>query len=461
MKVQWKKSIPKSKFLIHILMTTLSLSACSMFGSSSGNTQSGSGRESSVAEEESDSIGTSIILTGPGSFDSADTAVLVSKNENDGTVTLLNLELGRKYTLSVEGTTTLYDKYGQAVSLEQIKEGDIVDVTFLKSKKRLTSMQLSSQAWNYESVSRYEIDMGRQDMIIGHDIYKIAKNTLFFSDGKRIELMDLNAADVLTMKGLGSSVLSVYVERGHGYLRLVNDENFIGGWIEIGQSSIQRITEDMLLTVPEGSYQIAISHKGGGGVKDVIVNRHEEISLDIGDLDVAKAQYGTVIFSLSPSAATLYVDGTKVDTSQPVVLEYGIHQLIAKADGYESVTSYLKVGQESAGIDITLDALSTTGDDKNDDSNNSDKDDDAITATSYYKVYIDAPEGAEVYLNGNYVGISPCNFKKTTGSHIITLRKSGYETRSYTVQIDQEEKDISYSFADLVKSETTSTESTE
>ena len=72
------------------------------------------------------------------------------------------------------------------------------------------------------------------------------------------------------------------------------------------------------------------------------------------------------------------------------------------------------------------------------------------TTTTYYRVHIDAPEKVEVYLDGNYVGISPCSFKKTSGSHVITLRKTGYETRSYTVQVDEEEKDVSYSFVDLI-----------
>jgi hypothetical protein len=36
---------------------------------------------------------------------------------------------------------------------------------------------------------------------------------------------------------------------------------------------------------------------------------------------------------------------------------------------------------------------------------------------------------------------------------VITLRKTGYTTRSYTIQVDSEEKDISYSFADLEATE--------
>ena len=80
----------------------------------------------------------------------------------------------------------------------------------------------------------------------------------------------------------------------------------------------------------------------------------------------------------------------------------------------------------------------------------------ADTTTTYNRVHIDAPENVEEDLDGNYVGISPCSFKKTSGSHVITLRKSGYETRSYTVQVDDEQKDVSYSFVDLTVSSQTS-----
>lgn len=444
-----KRMIKRNLIFMLLLLTTMSLSACAMLDQGGDNTLDLSAGQPSVQQNNQKISDTGFVISGPGSYDSADTAVLLDKNDN--TVTLLNLRLGRKYTLSVEGTSTLYDKYGEAISLDQMAKGDIVDVTFQKSQKRLNSMQLSAQAWTYENISRYEINNIKNDITIGDDIYKLSKETLFLSGGRQIEQMDLNEADMLTIKGIDTKVLSVRVEKGHGYLRLVNDENFIGGWIEVGQSQIRKITEDMLLTVPEGSYQVLISNKGGGGVKDVIINRNEETSLDIGDLEVAETQYGTVIFSLSPSKTSLYIDSELVDASGPVTLEYGIHQLIAKADGYKTITTYIKVGQASAGLDITLDSMNSEEEEEDEASS------DSTTTSSYYKVYVDAPEGAEVYLDGNYVGISPCSFRKTTGAHTITLRKSGYETRSYTVQIDDEEKDLSYSFADLTVSAGTQT----
>ncbi len=389
------------------------------------------------------------MVTGPDSFDSADTAILVDKDEKEGKVTFLNLVLGKRYTLTMDGTTRLYDKYGDAVAIGQIEVGDIVDVTFLKSRKHLTTMKLSASAWIYGNVERYEMDFVRGEMSIGSEVYKLTSNTQYVSEGRSIEAMDLNPEDVLEVQGIDKQVLSVRVEKGHGYLRLTNDENFVGGWIEIGKTKIQRITEDMLLLVPEGNYQVSISHRGGGGTKSVAIRRDEETTLDIGDLEIPEPQTGMVVFSLTPPDAELYVDGEKAEASTPVVLEYGLHQIIVRAEGYQSITQYIRVAQESVGINVSLDTVAGAEEQEKDQDEDSSSSSEADTTTNYYKVYVDAPEGAEVYLDGNYVGISPCSFKKVAGVHVLILRKSGFETKSVTIQLDDSDKDMSYSFADL------------
>ena len=364
-----------------------------------------------------DRVDTGFVVTGPNSFDSADTAILVGRDEKENTMTFLNLDIGRKYTLSMDGTTRMYDRHGGVISLNQLHMGDIVDVTFLKSKKHLTTLQLSSRAWSISNVERYEMNSARNEISIGSQVYKLTSNTQYFSEGRNIDFMDLNVSDVLSFQGIDNQILTVLVEKGHGYLRLVNDENFVGGWIEIGQSQIRKITEDMLLTVPEGSYQVNVTNRGGGGMKSVKISRNEETELDVGDLKIPEPQSGVVLFSLTPSTADLYIDGSKVDASVPVTLEYGLHQLIARAEGYQSVTQYISVSQESTGINVVLDTTA-----REESTPPSDEPED--TTANYYKVYVDAPEGVEVYLDGNYVGVSPCSFRKTEGSHVITLRKT-------------------------------------
>ena len=120
--------------VILVIVTTLLFTACAnpfqtdMIGKE--NVQQAGGE--SASEETGERVDTGFILTGPDSYDSADTPVVVDINRDDMTVTFLNLDINRRYTLSVDGTTKFYDKYGESISLNQIQTGDIVDVTFLK-----------------------------------------------------------------------------------------------------------------------------------------------------------------------------------------------------------------------------------------------------------------------------------------------------------------------------------------
>lgn len=62
---------------------------------------------------------------------------------------------------------------------------------------------------------------------------------------------------------------------------------------------------------------------------------------------------------------------------------------------------------------------------------------------------IPTPAGVEVYWDGNYMGLAPLSFKKVAGTHVITLRKTGCETRSFTVTLTDSAENVSYSFDEL------------
>ena len=104
-----------------------------------------------------DIVNSGFVEAVPGSYDSMDTAVLVSKN-SDETLTFMNLETGKNYTLSYTGATTIWDKYGEAMSMAQLSEGAIVDVKFLKTKKKLADIALHKDAFTYTDVTKYEIN---------------------------------------------------------------------------------------------------------------------------------------------------------------------------------------------------------------------------------------------------------------------------------------------------------------
>ena len=476
-------------------------------------------KESAVEKPVQEAAPTQISITiGPDNYDSADTPIIIEKDDEKKTMTFFNIDVGKKYTLEYDGTTCFYDKYGKSLTPSQIVTGDIVDVKFLKSKKHLVSVQLSESSWSIKETERYSLNPKKHEITIGEDIYKISSDAVYFSEGKRVEERDIIETDTLSFQGIGNIVYSVSVEKGHGYLRLTGHQGFEGGWIEIGNSVISKVTEEMLITVPEGKYQVKISNEGTTAEKTVVINRNSESTVDFADVEFATPKTGTVLFSITPSKAKLFIDGEEADVSEGVELTYGLHQLICKADGYKTITQYLNVGQQAAGIDITLEKSdgeeqkeeeSTdkkdettdpdkktegegTGENKDNKDNKENKEgtenkdgegtngtqegsntesgetqnnttegsgtgentDNGSTpdvTTTYYKVYIDSPTDTEIYLDGAYVGICPCSFKKTEGLHVLTLSRDGYITRSYTIQVDGEDRDISFSFAELIK----------
>lgn len=433
-----------------IVMLTALITGCTSQASNIG-----------IAKDKKDNVvDTGFSVSTVGSYDSADTAVVMAVDPQNNAVTLMNMDASRQYTLYYDGTTYVEDKYGGPMTISQIRAGDVVDVNFLKGQRQIASIQLSPSAWIYDSIENYNLGGINKTASIGSATYSLPDDVVVLSEGKRAEVMDIVSQDVISVSGVDHKIYSIKVERGHGYLRLKNDQALIGGWIEVGNTVIKEISEDMLLVVPEGKYQVFLSNEGVSTTKDVIIERDKEVVLDVGDLEIVRDKTGKILLSVTPENAKVSIDGKSVDISSAIELPYGIHQVRLEAEGYDSLTKYIQVGSEYAKISFTLEKKRESTDDYSLSQNsledeNSNKDstvnEDTLNATTGNRVYIDAPKNVEVYLDSHYIGISPVSFRKTVGSHTITLRKSGYATKSYTIYLYNDGEDITYSFTDLEK----------
>ena len=236
---------------------------------------------------------------------------------------------------------------------------------------------------------------------------------------------------------MGHDIISIIVEAGHGYLDLNNEDALIGGWIEVGQSVIQEISPDMLLTVPEGSYAVRLTADGVEEMREVFIARNRETVLDLGNVELPASDSGKVSFVVRPESASVQVDGVDVNHLYTVILPLGIHQITAGASGYDTVSEYFEVKEgEASTVRITLNEASETSsatvsgnsvEEKQDETEKEKNDKPTVTVT--------APSGVEVYQDNRYMGVAPVTYSKTGGSHTITLRKTGYITRSYSVEI--------------------------
>lgn len=472
-----KKKIILALNLIWISMTILT--GCTLEASNTANAQELDGDISVFAEEQD--IPTYYYLP-VGTYDSADTAILENVDTVNRTVTLYNTYAGKTYTLRYDGTTYASDKYGTTMSMAQLSEGTIVNVNFLKSSKLLVDIQVSPEAWTYDNVTKYDLGGLNSTASIGDRTYALTEGVRVFSQGENTDLMSIVSGDSISVSGIGYDIYSIRVETGHGYVRLSNESSLIGGWIEIGNTVISQVSEDMLIPVPEGEYSVKMYNKYSSVSQDILVERNQEVILDCSDIVAPKDVYGSILFHVSPENAKLYLDGEEKNILSAVKATYGIHQIEVSASGYDTLTKYINVGTELSDITVRLDetreidvnendtsgdsnitvnnptvSSNTTGNQSNTNKNissnttsgNTLSGNKVVNANSGNRVYIYYPEGVEVYVDGVYQGLTPMSFKKVAGTHTLILKKSGYETKSYTIYLYDDGDDINISFSAL------------
>ena len=441
-------------------------------------------------------------------LEAQDTAVFLEYRERTGDIRLMSVDNGRTYTVSVNNLTTYEDNHGKVSVPELFETGMIVDAEISVHSKILNSLNQDPDAFTRRDVRDYEISLNRGIFSLDDGTnLRITENTAVFKNDKQVKATDISDDDVLLLRGIEPDLYSICIMSGYGHLRVEGGEYFDGGWVQVA-GMYKPVSEDMLLDVPEGEYDLVVSYKGRGGTKHVVVKRGQETTVDVSDLKGDLIKTGEIIFTIKPVEAEpeVKIDGKKVNYSEPVTLEYGVYQLEVSAEGFATIKEHIAVGSEVANIEIEL----TEGEGKKSASSNkasssssstkpataswnnmptslsgnnsygsstssstasgsrdSYQSSSSVSSTSSSsssssmqngtgssiiqgsRIYIDAPETAEVYFDGIYKGIVPCSFIKESGTHVITLRKDGYETRTFTVTIDTSSENETYSFSAL------------
>lgn len=393
-----------------------------------------------------------------------DTVVLIGKNPDEKKLTVRHLGEIDDFDLSYDQTVPFSNKYGDVITASELLNGEILNIIYSKHSKKVLNVQISDSTWSMSDISDYTIDDNRKIITIMGDNYQYGSDIAIYSNDEPARLMDITDMDTLTFKGYNRRVCSMIVNEGHGYLRIKNDAYFVGGFIEVGQKIIKPITEDMLLTVPEGRYKVRVTNRGYAGEENVIIERDKETVLDLAEIEVEEVAIGHVQFEITPDFAQLYIDGEITDYEERVPLEFGVHNIRVKAAGYETVETNIKVGDNYANVAIDLDEL-PEGEEEEEEEDEKDQNDveapadttdsstdssAAATISGTKKIYVESPGGAEVYLDGNYIGVAPVSTGKVTGSHSITLSQTGYQTKSYTIYVENDSNDVTLSFSELL-----------
>ena len=410
------------------------------------------------------------------------TAVVLETDKSGRTIRLYDIRENEEIILTYTGGTSLLDKYGQDISIDRVEVGLIVDIGYQSTKNRLIALRFSEKAWEYIGVNNMTIYPDDKMINIARTNYNYEEPYVIDGEGF-ISLDDLAIQDELTVRGIEETIWSVVVTKGHGTVRIKDYEAFIGGSLTVGYEAVSQISDNMTITIREGNYNLTVENGEYSGTKNVTVNRNEDTIVSVGDLGPEPVKYGKTSFEITPFGADLFIDKELTNYASPVELSYGEHNIEVSLGGYSTYQGDILVDFASKKLQIALPELQSRDNvsviewDETDDTdyedyndwdseqyddeedpeyidslvNDGDYEDDPIVDSDSL-IYIQNPTGASVYLNGEYKGVSPGSFQKVIGSHVLTLIKQGYQTKSYTVDIADDGLDTYISLPDLLSS---------
>lgn len=325
------------RYLLFLLFAALLLTGCQR-KYSSRNTSSGE-QETDKTEEESPAETEGLFL--------------ITGIDTEGkSIVLRNCTTLKEASYAYTGATYIRDKYGGNLTMSQISVGEIV--TIEGSQKKLTTIQISDKAFSYGDLHNFTLDVEHKILTVGNDSYYFDGNIVTAYKNSMISLGEISSQDTICLKGLGKQIYAIQVITGHGTIVLQNTEVFEGGYITVGNLLSQQITAEMRIEVAEGTHHITVANNGYGGSTDIIVEANRETAVNLEELKGEGPKFCTIQFHIVPENGTAYLNGEKIDVTQPMQVSYGVYRLSGEAEGYAAWSRILVVSSPEAEITIEL-----------------------------------------------------------------------------------------------------------
>lgn len=438
--------------------------------------------------------------------------IITAINLDTSTLTLQNLEDGSENDYLFTGATVTRTKYGRTISAALLKPGDFVRIAY-NDNNRLSSITGSDTVWTYKNIRNLIIDDSLKKITISDEIYRYDEQLRIISGDAFIGLSDLSTLDIFTVYGVDNYIYLIRVVSGHGWLTLDNAEDFVGGTLYYGRSDSAQITENTKLMLAEGEYEVTAENLSYSGSAVIKISRGKTSVFDLSGYGYTPQPQGTVHFTIVPEGADLYIDGIRTLYNEPVKLTYGEHTIEVELGGYTPYEGKIEVNRSDLTPFINLSAKpsptpyledilypedsdiyedyytdtenipsgadgeipDSTSDDSDDSSELPDSDTEPATPTPVPTLEpsptepakldennqgsadnllttIKCTDGTSVYIDNVYRGTingGQLVLRKECGTVVIKLELEGHITKSYTVTIEDDGNDASFTFPDM------------
>ena len=159
---------------------------------------------------------------------------------------------------------------------------------------------------------------------------------------------------------------------------------------------------EAICEMAHGQFTYKVEAKGFYPKEGQVTVNEKEHSLIVDGLNPIK---GKLSVHVNPYSAEVFVDGRSIgrSTLEPIELQIGQHEVKVSSNGYRTETRMVTI-DENQTTDISV----------------------SLSQMANYK-FTSTPNGADIYVNKEYIGAAPCSKELVTGAYTIKATRKGYK----------------------------------
>jgi len=336
-------------------------------------------------------------------------------NINAQTIIMLDITANRSMTFEFTETTTLNNRFGQAMPFEDLSVGKLMDIAFDPDTNELFSLRQTVTRDVVPADMRF--DMEYSTITVGNDTFNFSDQTLVLRRGVPFEIGDITPEDMVTLVTLSNFVWTIDVESARGFLRFTNYESIVEGRVimnPVGPGIHRFANIEDTITLPEGTYVVTVEGRNiESYVTEVTIYYGQTTVIDLEDVDLGAA---VLELTVTPSGSRVFINGELTSVHSALEFEFGENVSIrVERDGFYTQQRTVEMDQAVVSINITL--VEETPEPET-----------ALLSVST------TPSGAQIWINQQFIGFSPILTELEPGGYTILATVTGFY--DYEIFID-------------------------
>lgn len=308
--------------------------------------------------------------------------IIVKIDDTKKNITLRDYDNVEEIEIKYAEGCEVKNKYGKDIYYDKLKIGDVVIVGYDGSYDKLKYIYLDSSVLQYKELKKYTLDDETHYIKLEDKKYRLKKETFVYSNYKESTIYDLDENDIISLNIKGKDILSVVVEKSHGYVELANYDSFLGYSLVVNDDVSYEIKENLKVSVPEGKNTFTIKNDRLTGTITEYISPYYNKIIDIKSIKYEEKKEGKVKFYIEPKNARLYINGKSYYYDEEILLDYGKYKYTVESTGYNSYAGLLLINADEKIVSVYLkEKVSTKEPETSEKKDHEDKDSDEETAT--------------------------------------------------------------------------------